>query len=77
MQDATSLQVSRACLVFIFFSSRLFSLFALSIRGVEAKHEAVGIGHNEIYSVNCVRIACSSGDLMVLGSPQAFDEKIL
>ena len=70
IQDSTSLQVSRAYLVLRFFSSRLSSLLVLSIRGGEAKNEAVGIGHNEIYSVNCVRISCSSGKLMVLGFPK-------
>ena len=32
--------------------------------------EAAGIRHNELYSINCVRIACRSGNITVLGSPQ-------
>ena len=39
--------------------------------------EAAEIIHNELYSVNCVRINCSSENIMVLGSPQVFDERIL
>ena len=39
--------------------------------------EATGIRHNELYSVNCVRIICSSENITVLGSPQLFDERIL
>ena len=34
-------------------------------------------GHNELYSVNFVRIACSSENITVLCSPQDFDEWIL
>ena len=39
--------------------------------------EATGIINNDIYSVNCVRIACSSKNITVLGSPQVLDERIL
>ena len=39
--------------------------------------EAAGIIHNGIHLFNCVRINCSSGDMMVLGSPQVFDEGVL
>ena len=35
-----------------------------------ATKEAAGIIHNELYSVNCVRIACSSENMTVLGFPQ-------
>ena len=38
--------------------------------------EAAGIRHKGLYSVNCVRIACSSGNITVLGSRQVFDERI-
>ena len=39
--------------------------------------EAAVIIHNGIYSVSCVWIACSSGNITALGSPQVFDEMIL
>ena len=39
--------------------------------------ETVGIIHNELYSVNCVHIACSSKNITVVGSPRVFDERIL
>ena len=32
--------------------------------------EAAGVRHNNIYSVNCVRIACRSKNIMVLGYTQ-------
>ena len=36
--------------------------------------EAARIKHNELYSVNCVRIICRSGNITVLGSLQVFDK---
>ena len=39
--------------------------------------KAAEIRHNELYSVKCVRIACRSENITVLGSPQVFDEWIL
>ena len=33
--------------------------------------------HNGIYSLNCVRINFSSGNITVLGSYQVFDKRIL
>ena len=39
--------------------------------------EAAGIRYNGLYSVNCVRIACSSENITVLVSRQVFDERIL
>ena len=38
--------------------------------------EAAGNRHNEFYSVNYVRIDCSSGNTTVFRSPQVFDERI-
>ena len=40
-------------------------------------HEAAGIRHTGIYSVNCVHSACSSENKTVLGSRHVFDERIL
>ena len=37
-------------------------------------HEAAGIIHNCIYSLNCKRISFSSKKIAVLDSPQLFDE---
>ena len=34
--------------------------------------EAAGIRHNDLYSVNFLRIACSYGNIMVLGPPPGF-----
>ena len=39
--------------------------------------EAAGIRHNALYSVNCVRIACRSGNITFLGSPQVFERILL
>ena len=39
--------------------------------------QASGIRHSKLYPVNCVRIACRSKNIMALGSPQFFDERIL
>ena len=39
--------------------------------------EAAGIKHNGLYSVNCVRLDCSSENITVLDSSQVFDERIL
>ena len=39
-------------------------------------NEAAGNKHNELYSVNFVRMACSSENITFLGSPQVFDERI-
>ena len=40
-------------------------------------NEDAGIKNNGLYSVNYIRIACSSGNIAVLGSRQVFDERIL
>ena len=39
--------------------------------------KVAGIRYNRIYSVNCVRINCSSENITVLDSPHVFDEMIL
>ena len=60
----------------IFFKQIIQSVRVIHQGGVEAKNEVAGIRHNKLYSVNCVRIACSSENIRVLGSPQVFDERI-
>ena len=52
------------------------SFYQKSGRNQNLDIEIEGIRHNDIYSVNCVRIACSSKSIIVLGSPQVFDEQI-
>ena len=39
--------------------------------------KAAGVKHNRVYSVNFVRIACSSENITVLGSKQVFYERII
>ena len=39
--------------------------------------ESVLIRYNKLYSVHCVRIACSYGNITLLCPPQVFDERIL
>ena len=41
------------------------------------RSKAVRIRHNELYSVNCVHIACRYGNITVLASLQIFNERIL
>ena len=38
-------------------------------------YEAAGVRHNDFYSGNCVHIARSSKNIIVLGSPQVFSLK--
>ena len=52
-------------------------LHYVSISYVHFQIEAGVIRHTVFYLVNCVRIVCSSKKIMVLGSPQVFDERII
>ena len=52
-------------------------LYLYCIKTNNHASEAAVIIHNNIYSVNCVSIACSYKNITVLGSPQVFDERIL
>ena len=66
-------------LVFLQNSIQIDYIKAVSSNSVNAQQpiEAARIRHNELYSVHCVRIDCSSENITILGSDQVFDERIL
>ena len=54
-----------------------FTIFKVIVPCVFSPDKYLGIRNNGIYSVNCVQVACSSENIMIIGYCQIFDKRIL